>query len=107
MNKTLKAQWVSALRSGEYERITYYLKKHVIEGDRYCCLGVLCDISQIGEWEGSTYRTKSVYSNDAILPPSVIRKAKFSREVERQLAHMNDAPQGDFLKIADWIEENL
>jgi hypothetical protein len=41
MNPEIKAQWVAALRSGEYEQGQEYL--HI--GDSYCCLGVLCDLA--------------------------------------------------------------
>ena len=38
--------WVQALRSGEYEQCREQL--HTETG--YCCLGVACDISGLGEW---------------------------------------------------------
>ncbi len=41
MNKNAKA-WVKALRSGEYKQGKSYLRR----GDRYCCLGVACDLYQ-------------------------------------------------------------
>lgn len=41
MNQEIKAAWVSALRSGEYEQGTGALRV----GDKFCCLGVLCDIA--------------------------------------------------------------
>ena len=39
--------WVEALRSGEYAQIAGGLRR----GDEYCCLGVACEISDLGEWE--------------------------------------------------------
>ena len=42
MNPDVKAKWVAALRSGEYEQGRVYLHD---EDDRYCCLGVLCAIA--------------------------------------------------------------
>ncbi len=42
MDKDLKARWVTALRSGEFEQGTGYLS----EGGRYCCLGVLCRVAE-------------------------------------------------------------
>lgn len=41
MNPEIKAQWVAALRSGEYEQGTGRLHR----GDTFCCLGVLCDLA--------------------------------------------------------------
>jgi hypothetical protein len=41
MNESIKAQWVAALRSGEYEQGQAYLQKD----GKFCCLGVLCDLA--------------------------------------------------------------
>jgi hypothetical protein len=41
MNQEIKAAWVSALRSGEYEQGEAALQV----GNKFCCLGVLCDIA--------------------------------------------------------------
>jgi hypothetical protein len=38
----IKAQWVAALRSGEYEQGKMRLRS---ADDKYCCLGVLCEIA--------------------------------------------------------------
>jgi hypothetical protein len=43
MNPDVKAQWVAALRSGEYAQGREVL--HSTEYDSYCCLGVLCDVA--------------------------------------------------------------
>ena len=40
MNQRVKRKWIAALRSGEYKQGKGYLRK----GDRFCCLGVLCDL---------------------------------------------------------------
>ena len=41
MRKDIKDEWVRRLRSGDYEQGTDYLRF----GDKYCCLGVLCDMA--------------------------------------------------------------
>jgi hypothetical protein len=41
-----KEEWIEALRSGNYEQTQGALRKD----DKFCCLGVLCDISGEGEW---------------------------------------------------------
>lgn len=46
MDAQLKAKWVEALRSGDYQQGMNYLRR----GNSFCCLGVLCDISQRGDW---------------------------------------------------------
>lgn len=43
MNRKLKAQWVKALRSGEYEQMAPALCYQ--EGGKYCCLGVLATVA--------------------------------------------------------------
>lgn len=53
MNRKLKAQWVKALRSGEYEQMAPALCYQ--EGGKYCCLGVLAAVagqqgSQLRPW---------------------------------------------------------
>lgn len=41
MNKEIARKWVDALRSGEYKQTRGRLRS----GDRFCCLGVLCEIN--------------------------------------------------------------
>ena len=46
-----RAQWVAALRSGNYKQIKRQLRgKGDLQEDRYCCLGVLCEISGLVTW---------------------------------------------------------
>lgn len=48
MNPEIKAQWLAALRSGEYKQGRHTLRVGTSEAqpDQYCCLGVLCDLAQ-------------------------------------------------------------
>lgn len=46
MKPELKKRWVKALRSGKYKQGKNYLRRQTPEGDRYCCLGVLCEIER-------------------------------------------------------------
>jgi len=39
--------WIDALESGEYEQTKGLLKRK----DSYCCLGILCQISGLGEFK--------------------------------------------------------
>ena len=45
MNPEIKAQWVTALRSGDYQQGGNVLHRRTNGEHRYCCLGVLCDIA--------------------------------------------------------------
>ncbi len=51
MNKKLKAKWIRALKSGEYQQGRAFLRKVKRGGEsaRHCCLGVLCEIGG-GKW---------------------------------------------------------
>lgn len=53
MNPRIKQLWLDALRSGDYEQGTGRLRT----GNRFCCLGVLCDLHSketgAGRWEGA------------------------------------------------------
>lgn len=42
MIKDIRTAWVKALRSGDYEQGTKYLR---MDG-KFCCLGVLCDLAE-------------------------------------------------------------
>lgn len=41
MNQDIKQRWIDALRSGQYQQGTGCLRD---AQDRFCCLGVLCDL---------------------------------------------------------------
>ena len=47
-----RKKWVKALRSGKYKQAEAVLRDDV----GFCCLGVACDISQIGEWCNDGYK---------------------------------------------------
>lgn len=42
MREEIKAEWVAALRSGEYKQGQGVLRSR---NDEFCCLGVLCDLA--------------------------------------------------------------
>ena len=55
--KKHRQEWVTALRSGDYQQTTSVLRSQA----GYCCLGVACDISGLGRWEdvnGNMYKFK-------------------------------------------------
>lgn len=93
MNENIKNKWIEALRSGEYEQGTGQLKSL---DNKYCCLGVLCEIyhKEVGgawfEKEDLIYRNfqfiekvkrwyfkgaEDVYGSYAILVRDVIKWA--------------------------------
>jgi hypothetical protein len=48
----MEAKLVEALRSGRYQQTMNCLKS---VDNKFCCLGVACDISGIGEWDNQLY----------------------------------------------------
>lgn len=71
--KEHRKQWVAALRSGNYQKIKGRLKRD--EG--FCCLGVACDISNIGSWyenvNGGIQYTGTIENVNVSLIPDEVR----------------------------------
>jgi hypothetical protein len=124
MNKEIKARWLEALRSGKYEQGTTYLKN----GDKYCCLGVLCDVVGVEPELLSERSTRSAFEGEenvylfdgskSFLSPRIANDVdlrtmgEFRRVVEYKgqefdsLVQMNDRGLS-FAEIADVIEQQL
>lgn len=75
INKELVKQWVEALRSDKYEQGKKALRS---KDDKFCCLGVLCDISKTHlniDWEPEEEREDfKIYvmdKNGGVLPDKV------------------------------------
>lgn len=123
-NQEAKEKWVKALRSGNYKRGKGRLRSNM----GYCCLGVLCDISGLGEWEspilgyefdstrnylpmsvmewaGITVENEGVSGSDIPLPTEA--KTRIRREMGvsvKTLAELNDAlPHESFAAGFDYI----
>ena len=94
MDIETKAKWTAALRSGVYEQGTGFLKSK----DKFCCLGVLCDLNDPKEWVDETYHFQSMF-----LPASLMTKAGLTEQQSALLASMNDTGS-TFEEIADLIE---
>ena len=109
MNPEIKQQWLSSLKSGEYRQGRYCLKT----ADRYCCLGVLCDIylgESGGAWDCDGLGRRAIISTRSSIPAWVALWAGLS-DKERQdtipaLAKMNDSNHS-FEQIAAKIDEDL
>lgn len=101
-----RKQWVKALRSGKYQQAIGRLRR---DGG-YCCLGVACDVSGLGWWEGGGafgadfYRTKSGEAEGWSLPYEAINRLGFDRNDEATFILRNDNNLDTFLDIADTIE---
>jgi len=62
MNKEVKQKWIEALRSGKYSQGEGVLRDHA---DRFCCLGVLCDVMNPAGWGEMCLTDTSVNGHDA------------------------------------------
>lgn len=91
MDKDIKEKWVKALRSGEYKQGT---GTFLDDKNRYCCLGVLCAITNAQPVPFSS--TGWMHLN------------KYLDYCDEQapLYRMND-DGASFAEIADYIEEHL
>lgn len=127
MDYDLKTQWIEALRSGEYQQGIETL--HTLgspdgydesgeplseEIDLYCCLGVLCEISD--NVVRSNYHYIVQNFNDAKLKTSLTDEVKgnyvgdkifgIPENVHDALTKANDSEQS-FEEIADWLENPI
>jgi hypothetical protein len=105
MKPDLKAKWIDALRSGNYEQGTGDLRSR---SGQFCCLGVLCDVMG-AEWSGTTpiLNGKDMDREDeSFLSGDTLERVGFDNETQIALARMNDDGE-PFGKIADHIEKHL
>ena len=104
MKPEIKAQWLAALRSGDYQQGTALLHYE----DRFCCLGVLCDL--YAKDTGNTWERHgsvcNMHRSDLLIPPQVQEWAGLKYPNPMALAHRNDKG-ATFEELAEVIEENL
>jgi hypothetical protein len=123
MDQGKKAQWVAALRSGEYRQGRGHLKKNTDGENFYCCLGVLCEIAlqdglPLREHVGGNGAT-FFNGDDSFLPSEIAQWAKLPNdnpstslrtienvEENATLSYLNDTGKS-FLEIADIIEREF
>jgi hypothetical protein len=123
VNPEIRKRWVDALRSGEYQQGVGSLRTG---GDKYCCLGVLCEIAvadgvieRFDPEANGTFSDKHSYGVPenkqwSHLPLKVQKWANLAASnpmVRRDgwgypLAHLNDL-KVPFSEIADCIEASL
>lgn len=121
LRPSVKKAWIDALRSGKYKQANAMLRQYTPEGDKFCCLGVLCDIyrkiRKRGRWDKvDTERGYVDYINfhvnrteaeDCTLPRTV-RKWTGLEDAGpvNRLIKLNDN-FSTFNEIADEIERTL
>ncbi len=108
---------VAALRSGEYQQG----RRALHQGDRFCALGVVCDVSGVGEWVPSTnhmgqdfyrYQVHGVIGDRAgyTMPKGVsdwlgLPATGSFGLAGREIYELNDREEMPFERIADLMEE--
>lgn len=119
MKTEVKAQWLTALRSGDYAQGSQRLRRL---DDTFCCLGVLCDLAvkagvipeperERGDRGSYEYGASG---NAAFLPSEVARWADIDRwgqkhdgeDTSHDLVQLNDNG-ATFAEIADVIEAHF
>ena len=118
MNEAAK-QWVAALRSGRYDQTRDALRNIDVDGvTSYCCLGVACEISNMGRWgEYDSWVDSSVKSlpGEGAWLSSMIQRRLGLKTVDgsfemdgkmTSLTKLNDGLSKTFAEIADIIEAN-
>lgn len=102
MKQEIADRWVEALRSGKYKQEQGALRF----GNKFCCLGVLCDISKRDGWVINSYLGQTSH-----LPYEVQAWADLDSDDGRipsqagTLAYLNDSGKS-FVEIADVIEKH-
>lgn len=118
MNPEIKARWVAALRSGEYEQATGQLRN---EHGEFCCLGVLCDLLQPSDWNRPDVHGGWQHLGEYELPSAGVFHAVDlpgtpKVEIDGRVATLDehndgvkagDIPARTFAEIADAIEAQL
>lgn len=113
MKKSVMKKWVKALRSGKYEQGIHYLNN----GDKYCCLGVLCEVLEIKKVK-THYSPLSSYGENlpltTSLPAEAMKLSGLKDSVGEitlpkgmvSLVVLNDMRKRSFKQIAAFIERN-
>lgn len=101
MELKLFTDWINALRSKKYKQGKGYLKKD----DKYCCLGILCDICPGIDFIGGNVIEKDGVRNSRFIPDAIEEEIGLHWTSAALLSDKNDAGTS-FDDIADWLDKN-
>lgn len=106
MTPELRERWAQALEGGAYQQGQERLRRR----ERFCCLGVLCDIAGGGKWketvDGNYFYVRGRSRDNQMLPMSVQKSVGLLPSTAGWLAGMNDEGR-TFGEIAAYIRANL
>jgi hypothetical protein len=114
MKADVKAAWLAKLKSGEFAQGSGQLRTwdSVKKVWRYCCLGVLCEMSGLGQWETEVkrgFRDTTYLGSKHYLPDEVAEWAGIDshcgseKGIQQRLGSLNDSG-ATFRTIADAID---
>ena len=107
MNKSVKKVWLKALRSGKYKQGKSALR---VGKDKFCCLGVLCDIHAKKfnvDWDDKTYLNEGEFLPEKVMKWAKLKEDDVSIETkDKSLSQANDGGKS-FKQIANIIEKEL
>lgn len=106
VNPLTKAEcvtWIAALRSGAYVQGHGELRRETSEGTKFCCLGVLNDLSeQKSAGHGLLYIFEDPDDLQSTQPFLML-----DNDVQTELYKLNDNERFTFEQIADYIEKHI
>ena len=111
--KQARRLWVEALRSGEYEQGTKYLRR----GDSFCCLGVACQLyaTHVGDvqWTDSggdiyMFDGSNISLSERVAAWLGLRSTEggYGIDIGRDCLTRHNDDRDSFYAIADLIESN-
>ena len=106
LTQELKDQWIAALKSGKYIQGSSRLRTYTYSGDKFCCLGVLCDVIDSTGWNWHGDDPQYCYFDNKQYGVS---HTWLPENIQMELIKMNDSVYNkrSFNEIADWIETNI
>lgn len=104
ITEEIKQQWCDALRSGKYKQGKGFLCQRIEDEFSYCCLGVLCDILELYNFE--TIAQKGIKTEDGYNYVDYLPENILDKYIQIELATLNDSGN-TFEGIANYIEQKV
>lgn len=116
-NREVVKKWLEALESGKYDQGTLTLRDNTVLPNKYCCLGVLCDIvakEGVGEWKADpdlSHKTLfriSGMGSSAVLPANLSLWLRLHEEVPKYDApHLTSSMSAKLMSLNDSFGKNF
>lgn len=113
--KEFAIKWVEALKSGRYQQGGGMLKRRTILNEfQYCCLGVAGELAGCTNMEvkgcfviNHENKPANFTEEELTALPKELHGSSVNNPLVGKCVSMNDEQGMSFIKIADWIEENV